>query len=398
MTNKLDNLSKSTDFYCSQKFWWLSVDLEKSKTMSCCSATPAKINFDYINQYPGNLFNSPEMISERQQMLSNQPVASCSSACWLPESKSQISRRISMKSYLPTHVEPITQPEKLQIIVGSDCNMTCIYCCKYYSSAWARDINDNGDYPINTGDDRFILKDMDRVIMKLSQKDIKSTRFNDILLNEISCLVESSTLKEISIIGGEPLLYLDLVPLIAKLSGYGIPIKISSGLGVNTERFNKEIQKLRNYENIQVLVSAESTGQMYELLRNGNTWYRFEKNIEVLQQQGMPFQFVCTVTNLALLGIDDFIDYAQDVNIIWNTCTDPDFFAVHVLDEDTKMTLADKVNDYPQSLQEIIRTVSNSAMPVVKDKLSKYLQEFTQRRSIDLGFLPLHFRSWLAQS
>jgi hypothetical protein len=393
--DQLTDINQTSNFYCSQKFWWLSVDLEKLKTMSCCAATPSKINFDHISQHPGDLFNSPNMIAERQQMLLNQPVSSCSSTCWIPESKSQASRRISMKSYLPTHKKTSTSPEVLHLIVGSDCNMTCIYCCKHYSSAWARDINKHGAYSIITDDDRYTLNDTDQVLMKLSQKDIKNNRFNDSLLNEISQLVESSTLKEIVVTGGEPFLYLGLEELISTLSRYGIPIKIYSGLGVNTERFQKEVAKLAKFAGIELVISAESTGKLYELLRNGNTWNQFEKNIETLKQQNIPYSFYATVSNLALLGINDFINYAGDVKILWNTCTDPDFFAVNILDDQTKLMLIDQIDCYPLQLQEIIKTVSNPIMPGQRSKLNTYLKEFTQRRNTDLKSLPPHFVVWL---
>jgi organic radical activating enzyme len=380
--NHLTDLDQTKDFYCSQKFWWLSVDLEKLKTMSCCAATPAKINFDHINQHPGDLFNSPEMIAERQQMLLHQPVTSCASSCWIPESKSQVSRRISMKSHLPTHTATSTLPEVLHIIVGSDCNMTCIYCCKYYSSAWTRDINNHGAYSIATIDDRYTLNDTDRVLMKLSQKDIKNNRFNDTLLNEIQQLVESSTLKEIVITGGEPFLYLGLEELISKLSGHGIAIKIYSGLGVNSDRFQKEIAKLSKFAEVQLIISVESTGRLYELLRYGNTWDQFEANIEILKQHDVPYSFYATVTNLALLDIDDFIEYAEDVEIVWSPCTDPDFFAVNLLDKITKSTLKNQMAHYPPQLQEIIKNLSDVFVPAQKSNLGVYLKEFAQRRSI----------------
>jgi organic radical activating enzyme len=394
---QLTDFDQTKDFYCSQKFWWLSVDLEKLKTMSCCAATPAKINFDHINRHPGDLFNSPEMITERQQMLLNQPVSSCASTCWIPESKLQVSRRLSMKSHLPTHTATSTSPEVLHIIVGSDCNMTCVYCCKYYSSAWARDIANHGAYSIATTDDKYILNDTDRVLMKLSQKDIKNNRFNDSLLDEIAQLVKSSNLKEIIVTGGEPFLYLGLEELASKLSRHGIPIKIYSGLGVNTERFQKEIAKISKYTEIELMISVESTGKLYELLRNGNTWDRFEKNIEILKEQGIRYSFYSTVTNLALLGIDDFIKYAGDVKILWSPCTDPDFFAVNILDSRTKSMLIDRIDSYPLKLQEIINTVSNTFVPDQKSNLDTYLKEFTQRRNIDLGTLPQHFVEWLEQ-
>ena len=233
--------------------------------------------------------------------------------------------------------------------------------------------------------------------MKLSQKDIKNNRFNDALLNEIAQLVESSTLKEIVVTGGEPFLYSGLEELISKLSGYGIPIKIYSGLGVNTERFQKQITKLVKFQEVKLIISTESTGKLYEILRYGNTWERFQTNIEILKQQDVCYSFYATVSNLALLGIDDFIKYAGNVEILWSPCNDPDFFAANVLDDQTKSVLINQIDGYPSNLQEIIKTISIPTKSSSKSNLCTYLKEFTQRRNIDLRALPPYFVDWLEQ-
>ena len=82
------------NFYCSEKFTWLSVDFEKRQSYSCCAATPHAIDLNWIKQNPGQLFNTPHLIEERQTMLAGQPVASCQSPCWQPESQNMTSRRM----------------------------------------------------------------------------------------------------------------------------------------------------------------------------------------------------------------------------------------------------------------------------------------------------------------
>ena len=72
------------NFYCSQKFTSLSIDLEKRLLYSCCSAVPEKIDLDWLQQNPGMLFNSPNLQQERQAMLDNMPVPGCQQSCWTP--------------------------------------------------------------------------------------------------------------------------------------------------------------------------------------------------------------------------------------------------------------------------------------------------------------------------
>ena len=40
----------------------------------------------------------------------------------------------------------------INITTGRDCNLTCVYCGKFYSSAWARDIITK-TYPVAVNDD-----------------------------------------------------------------------------------------------------------------------------------------------------------------------------------------------------------------------------------------------------
>jgi hypothetical protein len=155
------------DFYCSEKFTWLSVDLEKRQHFSCCAALPTKIDLTWLKDNPGQLFNTAHLQQERQQMLDNIPVPSCEGPCWKPERDNLVSRRDILQSYVKTHTNiTVKSPEQFHIMLGSTCNLTCSYCCKQYSSAWLKDIADNGPYMDR---DRFTLNKLDSILTKISQ-------------------------------------------------------------------------------------------------------------------------------------------------------------------------------------------------------------------------------------
>jgi hypothetical protein len=384
------------DYYCSQKFWWLSVNLEKSETLSCCAATPTKINFDYLAQHPGELFNSPVLVSERQDMLNNKPVPSCASNCWQPEARDLTSRRLLMNSNQRTHVDVQAKPETLHIITGTNCNMTCVYCCKTYSSAWAQDIQNNGIYEIDTADDRFRLSSVDRVVMKLSQKQISQSSQHVQLLDEIKTVFEQNNLTNVVITGGEPFLYLGLAQLVSGLTNKSIPVRIWSGLGVDVARFAREAEKLSKFSNVEIVISAESTGQLYELVRYGNTWSRLQENIATLDRLGINYSFYCTLTNLTLLGIDQFISFIGPKTADYSLCTDPSFLSVNMLDPMTKQSLIDNFQTLPDSLQKVLgNDLSRPADSQQQLNLKTYLSEFARRRNLNLDFLPETFTKWL---
>lgn len=386
------------NFYCSQKFWWLSIDLEKLQTFSCCSATPSRIDLKFIQDNPGELFNSPGFVTERQMMLDNIPVASCQDTCWKPESQGLTSRRILFQSQKQTHSEVTTTPDTLHIIVGTDCNMTCIYCCKEFSSSWARHIDQHGPYSFATNSNRYSLVPRDRIVMNISQKELANTAFSQTLLSEIEKIYQRSDLRQLMITGGEPFLYLGLEDLVSRLSGKGIPIRVWSGLGVDPKRFEKEIKKLSRFKDLEISISAESVGPLYELVRHGNTWERLKKNIETLENEGINYRFYSTLSNLTLLGIDQFIEYLGQRKVMYSLCTDPEFMAVNVLDPTSKKIIKSKLDLFPEDIKSSIETsIDLECSEQTRLELKSFLNEFCQRNNIEPDMLSAHFLDWVNQ-
>lgn len=383
-------MKNNGNFYCNQKFWWLTVNLEKHNISSCCAASPQQANINWITKNPGQLFNAPELQDERRAMLNNIPVSSCNSSCWNAESQGLPSRRTIMSGDTVTHNFIDAQPETLNIIVGSDCNMTCVYCCKFYSTAWSRDVVKKS-YEVISADDRFVVNTTDRILSRLSQKDLLQSNHRQILLDEIIRLCQTSSLTEIMITGGEPFLYLYLEQIIEAIPA-GVSLKVWSGLGVDESRFKKEIAKLP--KDTTVIVSAENVKERYEFVRHGNTWQRFLNNIETLKNAGINYEFNATVTNLTVFGLPDFIKYAGNVPITFSACTDPDFLSVGVLDQESKKLVRHSTGILPDFVSRALE-VSPTENQI--HNLKKYASDYSQRRQLDLSIFPRSFVNWLEQ-
>jgi organic radical activating enzyme len=379
-----------SNYYCNQKFWWLSVDLEKFNTFSCCAATPQRIDLSWLRQHPGQIFNTPELQKERQMMLDNVPVSTCSASCWIPESQGMFSRRLTTNGQTQTHTNTVASPETVNVIVGTDCNMTCVYCCKFYSTAWSRDVA-QATYPVERTDDRFVINDKDRVLQFISQKEIASSATRQLMLKELVELCQSPTLKEVMITGGEPFLYLDLHRLVESIPAH-VKVKIWSGLGVDERRFGREVERLS--DNVTVVISAENTGAAYEFTRYGNTWQRFNNNIDQLKQQGISYEFNATVTNLTLPGLLEFIRWADSVPINFQPCTDPDYLSISVLDQETKSMIKKDLALLPEFVSGALEVEPTDKQVY---NLKAYIKEFAQRRSLSLSVFPSSLSSWLEQ-
>lgn len=364
-----------SDFYCSQKFWWLTLDIEKRSVSSCCSATPEKIDLTWLHTKPGQVFNIPPLVSDRQNMLRGLPVSSCENNCWKPERNGLISRRISNRSNAKTHTTIESKPEVLHIVLGTDCNLTCSYCCKQYSTAWLRDIANNG--PI-IDERRQTINDNDRIVMQLGQKAIQNSSVYQSIIDEV---LHFDNLTRVEITGGEPLLYNKLPELVSKLSG---PVTIFTGLGVSESRLERITSQLP--ESVTFMISAENSGKLYEFNRNGNSWSRFRTNLELISKS-FNYGFSSVISNLTIHGLEEFRKEFNTDNDISIYCNDPDYLALNVLDSVSKQKY--KIND------DITQMLLTEYTTEQKQKLQTYILEFARRRSLDINIFPEHFVSWL---
>ena len=376
------------DFYCNQKFTWLSIDMEKKLTSVCCKADPDRINLSWLKQNPGKIFNTELLKSERQQMLENIPVKSCHTNCWLPESQGFSSQRLEIGQE-KTHTLIESQPETLNIILGSSCNLTCSYCCKQYSTAWLHDIKNNGAY---MDSNRFNIQPIDQILLRISHNEHKQTESFVTLVNEIRSLRH---VKKIVITGGEPFLYNNFDVLMNNIPSTD-EILIITGLGVNSNRLKNQIEKIKHLSNLRIAISAENIDKFYEFNRYGNTYQDFEKNLKILTDAGLALNFHSVVSNLTVFGLVDFVNKYNHIPIDYDFCHDPDYLGVNVLDSDSKKKLTKSIEESDITIKDnIIKMLTASPTQEQQKNYSVFINEFARRRNLDLGIFPNSMIEWL---
>jgi MoaA/NifB/PqqE/SkfB family radical SAM enzyme len=392
------------DYYCAMKFRMMKIDMERKLTYHCDPAAPQNIDFEWLELNSGQLFNNPQVVNERQMMLENTRNSSCEQNCFKAEDVGAISPRILRQGYIKTHSDIIAEPEIIDLTLGSDCNLTCSYCLKEYSSAWRRDLLTNGNYDtVKIDDDRFTINVKDLVINRNSQPVRVNTNHFQLLLNETQIL--SKSLKTLVITGGEPLLNNSLFDILDKVSD--VPdIKIFTGLGVDHKRFSKIVEKLKKYSNIRLSVSAESAEKIYEFNRYGAKWDDFVTKTNILEKSDIKFGFHSTLSNLTIIGLPKFYEIFKNKISSYDLVYNPDFMAVYVLDDHTKQRIIDNLNTLDISLSDwqhkslskkfIIQSMQAEPTQKQRDNIREFLKEFTRRRpDLDVTIYPKEFLDWM---
>ena len=387
-------MSVDRDYYCSYKFKYLKIDLVSNATYNCHAAKQHAIDFQWLDNNKGNLFNTDINIAERQMMLANQRNSSCEENCWPLEDKGAVSPRIWQNGRIKTHADVRTQPEILEIKLNDNCNLSCSYCCKEYSSAWRRDLSINGDYKINTDDARYQLTSRDKIMMKVSQNEVKNTKQFQTLMTEIKSFAPG--LKEIVITGGEPLLDNQLFDVLDAVSNSSAVINIYTGLGVEVKRFQRMLDKVKQMPTAMISVSAECTDKFYEFNRYGNVWTEFVDKIELLQKSGIEFRFSTAITNLTVVGLANFIKYFINQRIGLVFVNQPSMMAPYVLDPASKQQIMQDIQLLPEHYQtQIAQSIQADPSETQRQQMSEFLKEYVIRRNLDMNIYPQSFLEWL---
>lgn len=385
------------DYYCSMKFKFLKIDLGSKTTYNCHAAAPHSIDFDWLKENPGNLFNTKVNVFEREQMLRNERNASCEQNCWSAEDHGAQSPRLYQGGVEKTHQETVTQPETIDLTIGADCNLTCSYCCKEYSNAWRRDVINNGNYDLtDSQDDRYRGNIKDKALLKISQPKLKNTEHYQILLKEIE--LSAAKLKKLVITGGEPLLDNALMDVLEKLNlPSATQIELYTGLGLSNSRFSNMIEKLKKIKNLVVKVSSENIEQLLEFNRYGIKWTEFSDKIEILKKEKINFEFHSTLSNLTMFGFKKFYDHFKSHKIVVTFAYQPRMMSPHIIDKTSKDLIEQDLLTLPKNVHDpILKSIKREPDELERKNIKEFLCEFTKRRKdLDLKVFPKTFLEWL---
>jgi len=383
------------DYYCSRKFYSFKLDLEKKNIYNCCKSDPQNIDMNFFNDDTNSLFNTQKQILERRSMLKNDRIKSCEKGCWIAEDEAKWSLRLQTGSDKKTHLAPVSTPGELDLQLSGDCNLTCSYCCKEFSSAWRKDIIKHGDYNCET-EDRYKLKKIDIVLEKLSQ----SQRENSVLhyFIKTKLIKDTKNLNRLIITGGEPFLHNNLISYI-EIFKHVPDIQITTGLGLSQTRLQQVLSKISKYKNIRLMISGESLNENYEFNRYGNTYDHFETMLSVIKRHSIRHAFLTTYSNLTVLDYVKFYEKYEKIEKYLNLVYDPNFMSINVLDDESKDIIKESILRSSVKNTEISKSIlwalKKTCSNEQRKNLELFVKEFSKRRSVQPSFMPNSLKKWL---
>ena len=385
------------DYYCNQKFYQLKIDAEKRALNSCCRADQEDIDTNWLKEHPGEIFNTPNLIRERQSMLSNERVVSCESTCWSKEEKGMWSRRLQSEN--KKRISTVrNRPTQLDITMSSECNLACSYCCKQFSSTWRKEIETHGDYEgLSDYNDRYALNSFDRVLEKLSQKKRQQSTVANLINRELDIMADG--LDSVQMTGGEPLLDYRFSDIIQKFKNTK-SVQVHSGLGVSENVLRRGLNAMSNTKYQTTLcVSAESVGENFEFNRQGSVWGTFLKYLDIIKEYDIAVEFTATYSNLTVIDFVKFNTMFREYPITINMVYTPEFMSVYNLDDETKEQVINGIRQSSlgntKNANAIINTIDQPTNQKLKEELQSFLRQFTKRRGTNIDFMPDSFKSWI---
>ena len=297
---------------CLLKWAWSSLYLWTGTSSSCHRVRSVKV--ENIKDF----HNTLAVQVDRKKMLNAEwPGRGCEH-CRDQESFSDFSDRkhwlsnIENQRYVPRELYKnpnLTSvvPTMVEIYFNNKCNLKCLYCGPFLSSAWALE------------NEQFGIADSDRGV------DAETYKHK---LKEFYLWMENhyQNLREFHILGGEPLIQqetFDCIDWMIQHPNKELDVEIFSNMQIKPSLFRRQMEKIKllvkNCRSVELVASIDCWGSESEYIRSGLELDTFSENMEFLISQ-CP-EIVPTMNwTVSALSIHSTADLIKKV-VAWNrTC------------------------------------------------------------------------------
>lgn len=280
-----------SDHFCPVPFGHGMVDTRGFYHTCCLNYTP-DLYAQNIRQVDYTHWQKNEYLDQvRQSFLRGEKHPGCN-RCWITEERGEDSyRQRVLKEYKILGIDKTSRKiVNAEIQVGNLCNLSCMMCNEYASSA--------------------LLAENKR--LGISQLDQKTLTWDDAAWNNLQILLESPDLKVLNIRGGEPFYnkrFLESIEQMPIDRCRGIVLHLTTNGTVWNDRWKKALSR---FKLVRLMFSLDGTGDLYEYIRYPASWTEVESNI--IEMQSLPnvnAMVHCTVQNLNIHALNSLIDWCN---------------------------------------------------------------------------------------
>jgi organic radical activating enzyme len=284
------------------------------------------IPLEELKGNPSAIHNTVHKKKMRKMMLDGDRPSECFQ-CWNVEDEGpeRISERV-FKTLMFEDEDLDAIPTKpwddntflrtLEVSFDRACNFKCSYCNPAFSTAWVKDIKDNGPYENLQSDGRGHFIDTAPWAENVAKRDEDNPYIQAFWewWEEKGGL--SDTLDAIRVTGGEPIMHPGVWKLFRWFKdnperGKKIRVAINSNLVPEKEKtFTKLIEAIQYLPDFEMFASCESTGEQSNYIRDGMDYEVWLNNAKRLldEPKVQRFYSMMTINSLCLGTITDFMD------------------------------------------------------------------------------------------
>ena len=420
-----------SDSFCAAKWYNATIWLGSGQTTSCHHPLPHAIDIEAIKTNPSAIHNTPQKKEQRRQMQVGERPAGCD-YCWKIEDMSTdaVSDRVyktviyNDKDLDDAYNLPANKDVNLQtleIAFDRTCQFACSYCNPAFSTAWVRDIHQNGAYTnlVSDGRNHFTHEHSSSQLFKL---------------NEVNPYVEAffkwwetdlhKTLKELRITGGEPLMSDNTWRLIdwfkAHKGASTTRLAINSNLGFKRDILERLLDSTQGIE-LDIYTSNESMGAHAEYIRDGLEWKQWVENLVFLlnSKKVRSIHVMCTINALCLPSLSEFLynmmklkeKYSREsLSFTLNILRFPSFQSPMILPVDLRTRYSAELSAFlfnnknnkalhEHELEHIKRLVDYLQQDTTIDNnllqdFKNFYQQYDQRRGKDFKYTFTQLTNW----
>jgi len=275
-----------------------------SQVRPCCRAKTQHLTPDWKNSNFTDGVNTEAHISARKQMREGKWPSSCT-ICKVHEKKFGHSARLQ---YLEEYEIDYTKEPSIEDIQFIDvkfnniCNLACVMCNTDSSSELNKLVKTHANScPTSMG-----------MFVDIDWQEQKK-------LNWCKEIISYGNLKVLKTTGGEPFAqkhFWELIDWCIENSYTYFDINLTT----NGTKFNRKfLDKLVKFKSIQLTISCDGTGTVYDYIRFGSDWGKFKQNIVMLNEYVNMHPNTFSTPNLHCVlqaynchNIDQLYDYAKE--------------------------------------------------------------------------------------